>query len=49
MERLSRLDGLRGILAVYVMVGHALPFSAVPQWIASLSITAKRRSIYFLL
>jgi peptidoglycan/LPS O-acetylase OafA/YrhL len=35
MERLSRLDGLRGILAVYVMVGHALPFSAVPQWIAS--------------
>jgi peptidoglycan/LPS O-acetylase OafA/YrhL len=34
MERLSRLDGLRGVLAVYVMIGHALPFSAVPRWLA---------------
>jgi peptidoglycan/LPS O-acetylase OafA/YrhL len=34
MERLSRLDGLRGVLAVYVMVGHALPFSDVPRWLA---------------
>ena len=34
MQRLSRLDGLRGILAVYVLVVHALPFSAVPHWLA---------------
>jgi peptidoglycan/LPS O-acetylase OafA/YrhL len=35
MQRLSRLDGLRGILAVYVMAGHALPFTAMPYWLAS--------------
>jgi peptidoglycan/LPS O-acetylase OafA/YrhL len=32
MRRLSRLDGLRGILAVYVMLGHALPFTSLPGW-----------------
>ncbi len=35
MERLSRLDGLRGVLAVYVMFGHALPFADVPYWLAA--------------
>jgi peptidoglycan/LPS O-acetylase OafA/YrhL len=34
MERLVRLDGVRGALAVYVMVGHALPFTSVPEWVA---------------
>jgi peptidoglycan/LPS O-acetylase OafA/YrhL len=34
MERLLRLDGLRGGLAVYVMMGHALPFTALPWWVA---------------
>ena len=35
MDRLSRLDGLRGVLAVYVMISHALPFTAVPHWMAA--------------
>ena len=35
MQRLSRLDGLRGILAVYVLAGHALPFTAMPHWSAA--------------
>jgi peptidoglycan/LPS O-acetylase OafA/YrhL len=35
MERLVRLDGLRGVLAVYVMLGHALPFTGVPGWVAA--------------
>jgi len=32
MQRLTRMDGLRGTLAVYVMLGHALPFTVVPAW-----------------
>ena len=32
MKRLRRMDGLRGVLAVYVMVAHALPFAALPAW-----------------
>jgi peptidoglycan/LPS O-acetylase OafA/YrhL len=34
MRRLTCLDGLRGLLALYVMLGHTLPFAAVPRWIA---------------
>jgi peptidoglycan/LPS O-acetylase OafA/YrhL len=30
---MGRLDGLRGVLAVYVMLGHALPFTALPGWL----------------
>ncbi|HQT63004.1 MAG TPA: acyltransferase, partial [Acidocella sp.] len=33
MERLTRLDGLRGGLAVYVMLGHALPYVVLPPWV----------------
>jgi peptidoglycan/LPS O-acetylase OafA/YrhL len=33
MQRLARLDGLRGVLAVYVMLGHALPFTDLPRWL----------------
>jgi peptidoglycan/LPS O-acetylase OafA/YrhL len=33
MKRLECLDGLRGVLAVYVMLGHMAPFSALPPWI----------------
>jgi peptidoglycan/LPS O-acetylase OafA/YrhL len=33
MTRLSRLDGLRGVLSVYVMLGHAMPFTMLPAWI----------------
>jgi peptidoglycan/LPS O-acetylase OafA/YrhL len=33
MKRLECLDGLRGVLAVYVMLGHMAPFAALPAWI----------------
>ena len=32
MKRLECLDGLRGVLAVYVMLGHMAPFAALPTW-----------------
>ncbi len=32
MQRLTRMDGLRGVLAVYVMLCHALPFTDFPGW-----------------
>lgn len=32
MKRLDCLDGLRGLLALYVLLGHMLPFAAVPAW-----------------
>ena len=34
MKRLECLDGLRGVLAVYVMLSHMAPFAAIPAWIA---------------
>jgi peptidoglycan/LPS O-acetylase OafA/YrhL len=36
MQRMTRLDGLRGVLAVYVMLGHALPFVQSPGWVQGL-------------
>ena len=33
MKRLECLDGLRGVLAVYVLLGHMAPFSALPAWV----------------
>ncbi|HVC59780.1 MAG TPA: acyltransferase [Acetobacteraceae bacterium] len=33
MKRLECLDGLRGVLAVYVMLGHMAPFALIPAWI----------------
>jgi peptidoglycan/LPS O-acetylase OafA/YrhL len=35
MKRLECLDGLRGVLAAYVMLGHMAPFAALPNWIIS--------------
>jgi peptidoglycan/LPS O-acetylase OafA/YrhL len=35
MQRLKRMDGLRGVLAIYVMLGHALPLTCVPGWVAA--------------
>ncbi len=32
MKRLECLDGLRGLLALYVMLGHMAPFAALPGW-----------------
>ena len=33
MKRLECLDGLRGLLAVYVLLGHMAPFAVLPGWI----------------
>ena len=30
MQRLECLDGLRGLLAVYVLLGHMAPFAVLP-------------------
>jgi peptidoglycan/LPS O-acetylase OafA/YrhL len=34
MRRLVCLDGLRGVLAFYVMLSHTLPFAPMPHWLA---------------
>ncbi|HUN44039.1 MAG TPA: acyltransferase [Acetobacteraceae bacterium] len=36
MKRLECLDGLRGVLAVYVMLGHMAPFAMLPDWLIRL-------------
>ncbi len=36
MKRLECLDGLRGALAAYVLLGHMAPFGAVPAWLQNL-------------
>ena len=36
MKRLECLDGLRGVLALYVLLTHMAPFAAVPAWIVLL-------------
>jgi peptidoglycan/LPS O-acetylase OafA/YrhL len=36
MGRLKRLDGIRGLLAVYIMLGHALPLTTAPGMIQTL-------------
>ena len=36
MRRMECLDGLRGVLAVYVLLGHMAPFAAAPRWLAGL-------------
>src|SRR4051794_4448192 len=33
MQRLACLDGLRGVLAFYVMLSHTLPFAPMPGWL----------------
>jgi peptidoglycan/LPS O-acetylase OafA/YrhL len=33
MKRLECLDGLRGILAVYVLLGHVAPFAVLADWV----------------
>ena len=33
MRRLECLDGLRGVLACYVMLSHTLPFAPLPAWL----------------
>jgi peptidoglycan/LPS O-acetylase OafA/YrhL len=36
MKRLECMDGLRGALAVYVLLGHMAPFATLPAWIQAL-------------
>ncbi len=33
MRRLGCLDGLRGALALYVLVSHMAPFAPLPKWL----------------
>jgi peptidoglycan/LPS O-acetylase OafA/YrhL len=33
MKRLECLDGLRGFLALYVLLGHMAPFASLPEWL----------------
>ena len=50
MKRLERLDGLRGVLAVYVMLGHVAPFAMIPGWIAQpLSHGGAAVDVFFIL
>ncbi|HYZ24223.1 MAG TPA: acyltransferase [Rhodopila sp.] len=35
MKRLDCLDGLRGLLALYVLLGHMAPFAVLPGWLQS--------------
>ncbi|PPQ35511.1 acyltransferase family protein [Rhodopila globiformis] len=35
MKRLFCLDGVRGLLAVYVLLGHMAPFAVLPGWAES--------------
>jgi peptidoglycan/LPS O-acetylase OafA/YrhL len=50
MERLKCLDGLRGVLAVYVMLSHMAPFALLPVWLASaLSHGGAAVDVFFIL
>jgi peptidoglycan/LPS O-acetylase OafA/YrhL len=33
MKRLESFDGVRGVLAVYVLLGHMAPFAVLPTWL----------------
>jgi peptidoglycan/LPS O-acetylase OafA/YrhL len=33
MKRLDSLDGVRGLLAIYVLLGHMAPFAKLPDWV----------------
>jgi len=50
MKRLECLDGLRGLLAVYVLLGHMAPFAAMPHWAAqALSHGGAAVDVFFML
>ena len=50
MQRLTCLDGLRGGLAVYVMVSHLAPFVPLPGWIGGpLSHGSAAVDVFFVL
>ncbi len=50
MKRLECLDGLRGVLAVYVVISHMAPFAALPAWLAlALSHGGAAVDVFFML
>ncbi len=50
MKRLECLDGLRGLLAVYVMVSHMASFAAMPGWLTrALSHGGAAVDVFFIL
>lgn len=50
MRRLECLDGLRGLLAVYVMLSHMAPFAALPEWLTQpLSHGGAAVDVFFIL
>ncbi len=50
VRRLECLDGLRGVLALYVLLSHMAPFAAVPHWLAqSLSHGEAAVDVFFIL
>jgi peptidoglycan/LPS O-acetylase OafA/YrhL len=50
VRRLECLDGLRGVLAFYVLLSHMAPFAAVPHWLAqSLSHGEAAVDVFFIL
>jgi peptidoglycan/LPS O-acetylase OafA/YrhL len=50
MKRLECLDGLRGLLAVYVLCGHMAPFAVLPDWIqAAVSHGGAAVDVFFVL
>ena len=49
-KRLECLDGLRGLLAVYVLLGHMAPFAALPGWVQdALSHGGAAVDVFFML
>ena len=49
-KRLECLDGLRGALAVYVLLGHMAPFAVLPDWVqANLSHGGAAVDVFFVL
>lgn len=50
MKRLECLDGLRGVLAIYVMLGHLAPFALLPAWLQdSVSHGGAAVDVFFIL
>ena len=50
IRRLDCLDGLRGLLAVYVLLGHMAPFAVLPDWLqAGLSHGQAAVDVFFVL
>src|SRR4051812_15186017 len=50
MKRLECLDGLRGMLAVYVLLSHMAPFAALPYWVTQpLSHGGAAVDVFFIL